>query len=75
MHAVLVVAHPDRSSLTHAVAEQVAGGVSASGARHSIEIVDLAEEGFDPRFNEADVRRGLSRRTSGYGVGHRARDI
>ncbi|TBU73796.1 NAD(P)H dehydrogenase [Pseudomonas daroniae] len=55
MHALIVVAHPDQQSLTHAVAAQIADGVATTEARHSAEIADLAAEGFDPRFNEADI--------------------
>ncbi|MGK3960665.1 NAD(P)H-dependent oxidoreductase [Sorangium sp. So ce118] len=53
MHALLVVSHPERSSLTHGVAAQVAEGVSLSG--NSFEIADLAAEAFDPRFTAADL--------------------
>ena len=52
MHALVVVAHPDPRSLTHAVAARLAEGVSKSG--HSAEIADLTAEGFDPRFNATD---------------------
>ena len=55
MHALIVVAHPDPASLTHAVAAQIADGIAASGPEHSFEIADLAAEGFDPRFSQADV--------------------
>ena len=52
MHALVVVAHPDPNSLTHAVAARLAEGVSQ--ARHSAEIADLMAEGFDPRFTATD---------------------
>ena len=52
MHALIVVAHHDPQSLTHAVAAQVAAGLSSSG--HTVEIADLAAEGFDPRYTCAD---------------------
>lgn len=55
MHALIVVAHPDPASLTHAVAAQVAAGVALSGPGHASEIADLAAEGFDPRFGAGDV--------------------
>ncbi|OBZ93296.1 NAD(P)H dehydrogenase [Pararhizobium polonicum] len=55
MHALIVVAHPDPKSLSHSVAAHVADGVSLSGAGHSVEIADLAAEGFDPRFTMADL--------------------
>lgn len=53
MHALVVVAHPDPASLSHAVAQAVAEGVS--GAGHSFEMADLAKEGFDPRFSLNDI--------------------
>jgi len=52
MHALIVVAHHDPQSLTHAVAAQVAAGLTAAG--HSFEIADLAAEGFNPRYAAAD---------------------
>lgn len=54
MHALIVAAHPDPNSLTHSVAAQVAAGVQ-SGPGNSSELADLAAEGFDPRFNAADL--------------------
>jgi NAD(P)H dehydrogenase (quinone) len=53
MHALVVVAHPDPNSLSHAVAQALADGVS--GAGHTVEIADLAREGFDPRFSLNDL--------------------
>lgn len=53
MHALIVVSHPDAQSLTHAVARSFAEGVAASG-EHTTEFADLAAEGFDPAFNQAD---------------------
>ncbi len=53
MHALIVVAHPDPKSLSHSIADRVAKGVSLSG--NSVEIADLAAEGFDPRFTGADI--------------------
>jgi NAD(P)H dehydrogenase (quinone) len=60
MHALVVVAHPDPHSLTHAIAAHVAEGITAAPpqhrhAPHSVEIADLAAEGFDPRFAAADL--------------------
>jgi NAD(P)H dehydrogenase (quinone) len=52
MHALVIVAHPDPGSLTHAVATRLAEGVFGSG--HSAEIADLMAEGFDPRFTATD---------------------
>ncbi|SAI71962.1 NAD(P)H dehydrogenase%2C quinone 1 [Bordetella ansorpii] len=53
MHALIVASHPDRQSLTHAVAQQVEQGIATSGP-HTAEIADLAAEGFNPSFNAAD---------------------
>lgn len=55
MHALIVATHPNPESLTHAIAAQVAQGVTASGLQHSYEIADLASESFDPRFTQADA--------------------
>ncbi|MBW8728292.1 MAG: NAD(P)H-dependent oxidoreductase [Inquilinus limosus] len=52
MHALVVVAHPDPKSLTHAVAARLVEGVAGSG--HSAEIADIMAEGFDPRFSATD---------------------
>lgn len=52
MHALIVHAHPDPQSLTHAVAARVGEGLRAAG--HGFEIADLAAEGFDPRYGQAD---------------------
>jgi NAD(P)H dehydrogenase (quinone) len=53
MHALIVVSHPEPGSLTHNVAAHLAEGVTMSGG--SFEIADLAAEGFDPRFTQADL--------------------
>lgn len=54
MHALIVTAHPAPGSLTHAVAARVAEGIAAGG-RHTFEMADLAAEGFDPRYTQADI--------------------
>lgn len=56
MHTLIVTAHPDSHSHTHAVVTHLAAGITASGL-HSIEIADLAAEQFDPRFNQADFEQ------------------
>jgi NAD(P)H dehydrogenase (quinone) len=53
MHALIVLSHPNPQSLSHAIAAQVAEGVTMNG--HTAEIADLAAEGFDPRFTRNDV--------------------
>ncbi|HSX65733.1 MAG TPA: NAD(P)H-dependent oxidoreductase [Pseudoxanthomonas sp.] len=55
MHALIVTAHPDPESLSHAIAARIGEGVSLSGPGNSYEIADLAAEGFDPRFTTADL--------------------
>lgn len=55
MHALVVVAHADQQSFTHAVTAEVAKGITHSG--HTIEIADLSEQGFDPRFGAADLAK------------------
>ena len=55
MHALVVVSHPSPASLTHAVAQSVAQGAKSADPAHTVEIADLAAEGFDPRFTENDV--------------------
>ncbi len=63
MHALVVVAHPDTASFTHAVARQVIAGIETHPG-HTSELADLAAEGFDPRFTVADLglfnRRGAA---------------
>lgn len=59
MHALIVVAHPDPKSLTHAVATQLAEGVSLTG--NTAEVADLTAEGFDPRFTASDIAVHLTR--------------
>lgn len=59
MHAVIVVAHPARASLTQAIARKVSEGIVASDPTHTFEIADLTAEGFDPRFTESDIAAAL----------------
>lgn len=54
MHALIVISHPKPTSFTHALAAEVAAGVADAGASHTVEIADLAAEGFDPVFNAQD---------------------
>jgi NAD(P)H dehydrogenase (quinone) len=55
MHALIVVAHPGPGSLSHAIAGQIAAGVSRPRSGDTAEIADLAAEGFDPRFTPGDL--------------------
>ncbi|WAJ39247.1 NAD(P)H-dependent oxidoreductase [Pseudomonas sp. GOM7] len=61
MHSLIVVAHPNPDSLTHAIAQSVAQGIMAAGSEHSSELADLAAEGFDPRFTLADQALFMAR--------------
>lgn len=55
MHTLIVVAHPEPESLSHAVASQIARDINLAGQKHTFEVADLAQEGFDPRFTAADL--------------------
>jgi NAD(P)H dehydrogenase (quinone) len=55
MHALIVFAHPDRASLTHALAARIAAGIVEADGTNTFEIADLSAEGFDPRFTAADI--------------------
>lgn len=59
MHALIVAAHPNPGSLTHNLARRVAAGIVEAGPQHTVEIADLAAEGFDPRFTATDVASHL----------------
>jgi NAD(P)H dehydrogenase (quinone) len=63
MHALIVVSHPSRDSLTHAVALGVANGLNAAPGGHTVEIADLHAEGFDPRFTVSDISVHLQKAT------------
>lgn len=55
MHTLIVVPHPDVNSLTHAVAKRIASRLAADGAADTVELADLAGEGFSPVYTEADA--------------------
>ncbi|HYQ25450.1 NAD(P)H-dependent oxidoreductase [Stenotrophomonas sp.] len=55
MHSLIVVAHPDPASLTQAVAARIAQSITDADGRNCVTVADLAAEGFDPRFNAADI--------------------
>lgn len=55
MQALVVVAHPDPASLSHALAAAVRDGCARGGARATL--VDLHRDAFDPRLT-ADEARG-----------------
>lgn len=50
MKTLVVTAHPDPDALTSVVAHRLADALQPS----PVEVVDLAAEGFDPRFTRAD---------------------
>lgn len=53
MHILIVTAHPDPESYTHAAVARLVGGVeSVPGTTH--EILELASSGFNPRFTGSD---------------------
>jgi NAD(P)H dehydrogenase (quinone) len=54
MHALIVVAHHDPRSLTHALAQAIGDGIVQANRANTFEIADLAAEDFDPRFGLAD---------------------
>ncbi|AOR64098.1 NAD(P)H-dependent oxidoreductase [Pectobacterium wasabiae] len=55
MHALLVVSHPVNTSLTHSVATAIAEGIVGVNPENTVEIADLAQEGFNPVFSVSDV--------------------
>lgn len=55
MRTLIVFSHPDPNSLTHAVAARIAEAARAADPDHEVEIADIAAEGFDPRWNAADI--------------------
>lgn len=56
MHTLVVVAHPERKSLSHQLASTLASTVAELSKSGTVEIADLAAEGFDPRFTEGDLK-------------------
>ncbi|CBJ82861.1 putative NAD(P)H oxidoreductase [Xenorhabdus bovienii str. Jollieti] len=55
MHALIVISHPISDSLSGHVAQYIADGITQSNPENSVELADLAKEGFDPRFTESDI--------------------
>lgn len=52
MHVLVVVCHPKQGSFTHAISEQVVKGAQSVG--HTVKVVDLYHDGFDPVFTARD---------------------
>ena len=55
MRTLVVVDHPDTTSLTHHVARRLADDIAHRG--DDVAIADLHAEGFDPRFTLTDRQR------------------
>ena len=53
MHVLTILDHPNPASFSAAVAQHFMDGAKAAG--HSVELADLHEEGFDPRWTMADI--------------------
>lgn len=56
MKVLILLAHPKPGSFNHALAQQVAATLSATGVL--VTLRDLYAEGFDPRFTAAELARG-----------------
>ncbi len=54
MHSLIVTAHPESGSLTHAIAKRIGEAITATDAANTVIHADLMAEGFDPRFNPQD---------------------
>lgn len=52
MSTLIITAHPDEDSLTHAAAQLLRERLEADGVE--VEFAHLAQEGFDPRFSASD---------------------
>ncbi|WP_424466965.1 NAD(P)H-dependent oxidoreductase [Pseudoclavibacter helvolus] len=52
MPTLIVTAHPDQDSLTHAAAQLLRERLEGAGV--NVEVAHLAQEGFDPRFSAND---------------------
>ncbi|HDS1532720.1 TPA: NAD(P)H-dependent oxidoreductase [Stenotrophomonas maltophilia] len=54
MRSLIVTAHPEPGSLTHAIALRIGEAIAASDAGNTVAHADLMAEGFDPRFTAQD---------------------
>ena len=54
MHSLIVTAHPEPGSLTHAIAQRIGEAIVGSDAGNTVAHADLMAEGFDPRFTAQD---------------------
>jgi NAD(P)H dehydrogenase (quinone) len=55
MHALIVIAHPEPLSLTHAVAARIGEGLVSANPANTFELADLTAQRFDPCFSKADL--------------------
>lgn len=55
MHALIVVSHPLKESLTYSLAQAIAQGIHEENAENSTEIAMLSQEGFNPVFSADDL--------------------
>lgn len=53
MHVLTILDHPNPNSFSASVARHFMDGAKAAG--HTVELADLHAEGFDPRWNAADI--------------------
>lgn len=52
MHILVVLCHPNRESFSRIITDQVIRGAESEG--HTVKLVDLYEDGFDPVFRSRD---------------------
>lgn len=55
MHTLVVVTHPCKESLTHTLASAIVGALSSSKTGHTIDLLDLYAEDFNPLFSTEDM--------------------
>lgn len=55
MHSLIVVSNPNPASLSHAIAAEIERAIVMVSSKNSVEIADLAQEAFDPRFTQNDI--------------------
>lgn len=55
MHVLIVVANPNKESLSHGVAKRISKSFLSHSDQNSCDVIDIHAEGFDPRFTMDDV--------------------
>jgi len=58
MKTLLILAHPDKTSFNHAIADAAAGALQQNG--HEIMFHDLYEEKFDPVLPAAEIPKNAT---------------